>query len=133
MRPSKHQVFLEMAMVLATRACCMRRQVACILVDAQGKVVSTGYNGRPQAMGNCVPSDSCEVHCEGVHAEVNALVQATRPVYTAYITHAPCWHCIKTLVNTGIREVYFVDESTLEPKTAQFCVDAGIRLIGWSL
>jgi len=127
-RPDQHHVFLEMAAVLSKRAMCLRRRVACILVDDQGHVVSTGYNGRPRAMGNCGPSDSCGNNCEGVHAEVNALLQAKRQASLAYVTHAPCWHCAKTLANSGIAAVYYTDGSTLELKTLDFCRDTGIQL-----
>ena len=36
-----------------------------------------------------------------------ALVQQAIRDATAYITHSPCFHCLKTLVNTGIRTIYF--------------------------
>lgn len=53
MRPSKDQWGLELAKVVASRATCLRRQVGCVLVDARGRVLATGYNGVAAGQPHC--------------------------------------------------------------------------------
>lgn len=130
-RPSLDQTWLRVALVLSERGSCAKRQVGCVLVDDTAAVVATGWNGRPRAMGNC--SDSpCASGCDGIHAEVNALLRAHGRARTAYVTHAPCWHCMKTLVNSGVRRVVFLDGSTLEDRSAALAVKSGLILETYS-
>lgn len=126
-RPSLDQTWLRIAQVLAQRGSCVKRQVGCVLVDDTGHVVATGWNGRPKAMANC--SDSpCASGCDGVHAEVNALLRAHSRARVAYITHAPCWHCMKTLVNSGVTRVVYLDGSTIEERTVRLAAESNIAL-----
>jgi len=128
-RPSLDQVWLRVAHVLGTRGSCSKRQVGCVLVDDQGHVVATGWNGRPKAMGNC--SDSpCASGCEGLHAEVNALLRANGRATVAYVTHAPCWHCAKALAGSTVRRIVASDMTTLEPRTLALLNASGISLEG---
>ena len=117
-----------MAQVLAERAACVKRQVGCVVVDDLGQVVGTGYNGRARHCGNCLDLEVCIGGCEGVHAEVNALLQAGQRGRVMHLTHAPCWHCMKTIVNSGIRMVYYLDATTLEDRSALLACDAGVHL-----
>lgn len=123
-RPSLHLVMLEVAKALASRAACLKRQVGCVLVDKQGRIIGTGYNGRPRGLPNCRGGYACTAHCEGVHAEINALLQCKGDdVHAAYVTHAPCWHCVKALVNTGCQSIWYLDGETYEAKAHQLWYD----------
>lgn len=53
MRPTKDQWALQLARVTAKRATCLRRQVGCVLVNAKGHVLSTGYNGVAAGESHC--------------------------------------------------------------------------------
>jgi len=53
MRPSKDQYFVSMAMLVASRATCCRRSVGCVIVNARGHVLSTGYNGVASGQPHC--------------------------------------------------------------------------------
>lgn len=52
-RPDKDTYFISMAQLVATRATCLRRSVGCVLVDARGHVLATGYNGVAAGMPHC--------------------------------------------------------------------------------
>jgi dCMP deaminase len=126
-RPSKDEWAMKMAILTAQRGTCLRRKVGCVLLNARGHVLSTGYNGRAAGLLHCneEPSDAWifnarSLHpyactgadapsgtnldgCEAIHAEQNALLQC-RDVYdihTCYTTTAPCVTCTKLLMNTG--------------------------------
>lgn len=53
MRPSKLQWAMELAQVTAKRSTCLRRQVGCVLLNARGHVLATGYNGVAAGMPHC--------------------------------------------------------------------------------
>jgi dCMP deaminase len=53
-----------------------------------------------------------------IHAEINAIAQAAKNGASIrdadiYITHTPCIHCMKVLLNTGIRAIYYEREYKL--------------------
>lgn len=121
MRPSKDQYFMSMALLVATRATCPRRQVGCVLINHRGHVLATGYNGVAAGVrhctehncpGACMPSGQGLEMCEALHAEQNALLQC-RDVFTidtAYVTASPCVTCTKLLMNTSCQRIVFLDE-----------------------
>lgn len=117
MRPTKDEMFMEIAHVLARRATCQRRSVGCVIVDYDGIILSTGYNGTPKRMPHCselncsagavsgVDMDSCMA----LHAEQNAIARLRSPdeAWTMYCTTEPCTSCLKLLLATTIRRVVF--------------------------
>lgn len=121
MRPTADQTFLLIAQALAMRATCPRRQVGCVLVDKNGEIDGTGYNGTASKMEHCidVPCAGADMlsgigheSCEAIHAELNALRQckSQHNLKTAYITTAPCKHCIKLLASTSIERIVFLED-----------------------
>lgn len=115
MRQSKDAYFMEMATHVATRSTCQRRAVGAVLVDASGRVLSTGYNGVVSGAIHCLdapcagagdaPGDTRR--CAAVHAEQNVLLQCAemRAAHTIYVTASPCYVCAKLLCNTRIHRV----------------------------
>lgn len=119
-RPDKDWVMLGMAMLLASRAMCQRRQVGCILTDRHGVEIASAYNGRIAGLPNCEGADSCEGFCEGMHAEINALLRKRGRPHTAYVTCMPCVHCAKALIAAGVdRLVIGTGELDAEQRQAQ--------------
>ena len=122
MRPTIEAWGLDLAEVVAMRGTCGRRQVGCVLLNAQGHVLATGYNGPARGTPNCgddVHGTSChgvgyasgqglEV-CQAVHAEQNALMQCADigRIATICVTDSPCLHCVKMLMNTGAAKIVF--------------------------
>lgn len=121
MRPSKDEYFISMALLSSTRGTCPRRSVGCVLTNARGHVLSTGYNGPASGMphctdepcaGACAPSGTMLDACEALHAEQNALLQC-RDVYTidtTYVTASPCVTCTKLLLNTSCKRIVYISE-----------------------
>ena len=116
-RPSKDEWLLAMAALTARRATCARRSVGCVLADARGHILSTGYNGRPRGFDHCsegapcpgadAPSGTRLDECEAVHAEANALLQCpdVEAIDACYVTVSPCVWCVKLLLNTSCRRI----------------------------
>lgn len=123
-RPSWDEYFLEMAHLVAKRATCIRRQVGAVVVKDK-RVLATGYNGAPSGLPHCldigclrdklkIPSGQRHELCRGLHAEQNALIQAS--LYgislkdsVLYATNQPCIICAKMLINAGIKEIVISD------------------------
>jgi dCMP deaminase len=123
-RPSWDEYFLDMAKLVAKRATCLRRQVGAVLVKDK-RILATGYNGSPRGLAHCldigcireklkIPSGERHELCRALHAEQNALIQAS--LYgisvrdsTLYATNQPCVICAKMLINAGIKEIVTAD------------------------
>lgn len=132
-RPSWDTYFLAMAQLAATRATCPRASVGCVLVRDK-HVLTTGYNGACAGLDSCLDVGCMVVdgHClRSVHAEANAIIQAalhgvTTAGCTAYVTHMPCVHCAKMLINAGVVRVVYSDE--YPSAGVEFFKDAGVKL-----
>jgi dCMP deaminase len=124
-RPSWDEYFMQIAMDVATRSTCLRRQVGAVIVRDR-RILTTGYNGAPMGLPHCL-TVGCHLvngHCiRCLHAEQNAIIQgAYFGVRTdgsvLYCTHQPCNMCAKMIVNAGITKVFiggeYPDEFALE-------------------
>ena len=55
-------------------------------------------------------------HCtRTIHAEMNAIAQAAKNGVMIdgadiYVTARPCWNCFRVIANTGIKNVYYLEE-----------------------
>lgn len=126
--PGWDEYFLGIAHAVAVRAKCTRRKVGAVIV-VDRRIIATGYNGAAPGEPDCLegacprgqlPYDvipgladydrpGTPGFCIAIHAEVNALLFATRDTKggTAYITDPPCPGCRKALAAAGIeRAVY---------------------------
>ncbi len=119
-RISWDKYFLKIAETVSERSTCLRRKVGAVLVSDK-RILATGYNGAPKGLMHCAqigclrhtlhikPSERIEI-CRGIHAEQNALVQASFfgisvAGATLYATHSPCITCSKMLINAGIKRI----------------------------
>ena len=118
MRPNRDQYFLMLAHAAAQRSTCRRRKVGAVLVDASGRILSTGYNGSPGGYPHCEEL-GCDLEkpCQwSVHAEINALLFAENraPDKTLYVTTAPCRACALAIANAGVRRVVVAEKFRAE-------------------
>ncbi|MFC1935100.1 cytidine/deoxycytidylate deaminase family protein [Chloroflexota bacterium] len=116
-RPNIDEYFLKIASVVAERSTCQRRHVGAVAVRDK-HILSTGYNGAPSGMKDClelvclrnemkIPSGTRHEICRAIHAEQNAIIQASLHGVslegsTIYCTHTPCILCAKMLANAKI-------------------------------
>jgi dCMP deaminase len=143
MRPNIIEYYSVMAMVVSSRATCPRRQVGCVIVDANNNIISTGYNGVARKMPHCTDtpcggendnSDNGYNSCQAVHAEQNALLQCANvnKIDKIYITTAPCITCAKLIANTSCKEVIYT-ETHRNRDGANFLKKVGIKCLNQPL
>ena len=58
-RPTADEYFMAMAMLVATRSTCIRRQVGCVLIDNNNNILATGYNGVVRGQPHCNEGHPC--------------------------------------------------------------------------
>lgn len=119
-RPDWDSYFSKIAREVAKRSTCLRRQVGAVLVRDK-RILTTGYNGAPSRLPHCaevgcireklkIPSGKHHELCRGLHAEMNAVIQAaihgvSVANSTLYCAVLPCSLCAKILVNVGVKRI----------------------------
>jgi len=143
-RPTWHEYFVSITKQVATRSTCLRRKVGAIIVNEK-RILTTGYNGAPKGVKNCLEIGTClrkelgvpsgERHeiCRGLHAEQNALLQAAYYGVNIrgsmiYCTTQPCIMCSKMLINAGISKIYYLEDYP-DPLSIQMLEEAGVESV----
>ncbi len=142
-RPSWDEYFMRIAIEVSSRSNCIKRKVAAIVVKDK-RIISTGYNGTPRGTTNCdeggcprcnsfAASGTALDECTCSHAEENSIVQAAYHGVcvkdsSIYTTFSPCLMCAKMIINSGIREVIFNAEYSLNNSASALLVEAGVVL-----
>ncbi len=141
-RPDWDTYFMDIAHVVSTRGNCSRRRVAAVVIKDR-RIISTGYNGTPRGVKNCMdggcarcagdlPSGSGLGDCICSHAEENAITQAayhgiSTKGATIYVTLSPCLTCAKMIINAGITEVIYDEEYAFNAQTRALFEEASVR------
>jgi len=122
-RLSWDRYFMGIARKVAERATCNRAKIGAVIVKDKN-IIATGYNGSPAGHPHCTevgcliyvsrnPDGEEEENCfRTIHAEINAIAQAAKNGTSIegadiYITASPCYHCLKTLLNAGIKRIVY--------------------------
>ena len=124
---TKDDYYMGIAMSVRRKANCLGRRVGAVVVK-NNRIISTGYNGTPEGMANCL--DGGCVRCKNretykgsvgydvcicVHAEQNALITAARfgnsiENSIVYSTLRPCFDCTKTLLQAKVHTIYYIHD-----------------------
>ena len=130
-RIDKENYYLDIAETVMERSTCERSRYGAIIVR-NDEIVSTGYNGAPRGRDNCIDLGYCLRNklnvphgqryelCRSVHAEMNAIISASRSeciggtLFLAgrnaktgeYLESVePCSMCRRVIINAGIKRV----------------------------
>lgn len=127
-RMSRDEYGLALVEVVKQRAACTRRQVGAVILDRDGRIAATGYNGTPAGWTHCTDggcprgafgydqigpllgNSGHEVPCIARHAERNAIVWALEhdvhlPTSTLYTSCEPCPDCLRLIGGIGLGRV----------------------------
>ncbi len=112
------EYFMGIALLSSLRSKDPNTKVGACIVDDDHKVVSIGYNGMPTAIDEDKVSwnkgeglDSKYLYV--CHAEFNAILNtrngAALKGCTLYVSLFPCNECAKAIIQTGIKEVVYLE------------------------
>ncbi|MDQ0158686.1 ComE operon protein 2 [Alkalibacillus salilacus] len=133
-RISWDQYYMSQSHLLALRSTCERLAVGATIVRDK-RVIAGGYNGSPSGSVHCI-DEGCKLidgHCvRTIHAEVNAILQCAKfGVATEgaeiYVTHFPCLNCCKTIIQSGIKKIYYAHDYKNHPYAIELLQEAGVE------
>ena len=130
-RPSWDEYFKQLVKLTATRSPCSRLQVGCLFVK-ENRIIAQGYNGfLPGCPHKSIVRDNHEQST--IHAEQNTITDcAKRGVSsdkcTAYITHYPCYNCMKLMVSSGIIKIKYINDYKNDPLVCDLAKEAQVDL-----
>lgn len=120
-KPEFDDIFMELAVRVAQRSHCVRRQVGAVLVK-DTRIISIGYNGPPPNTHNCDeewPDQGCTRDNKGscylaIHAEQNAIMYAVKnnasvEGSTLFVTLSPCLPCARIIYSMGIKRIIYLN------------------------
>lgn len=111
------QYFMAQSFLLSSRSTCTRLSVGATIVRDK-RIIAGGYNGSIAGGDHCIDKGCYVVdnHCvRTIHAEMNALLQCAKfgvPTEGAeiYVTHFPCLQCTKSIIQSGIKVIYYAED-----------------------
>lgn len=125
---SRLDALVQTAFIWAQQSTCSRLSVGCVIAR-EGRILVQGYNGAPAGMDHCPPEHEPE-QCLSVHAEQNAIAFAAKwgvalDGSEMVVTHQPCLSCARSIINAGIRKVYYAEPYRLQDGL-ELLGDAGV-------
>lgn len=116
-KPLYVDYFLTLANLVAQRSIDPSSKCGAVLVAADKRILSTGYNGPLRGADDAkVPLTRPEKYPHFLHAEENAILAYTGSLTdligsTMYITGRPCHKCLRMIIQRGIPNI-IVSKST---------------------
>lgn len=112
-KPNWNYYYLRLAKLAATRSVDPNTKHGCILTDKNHRVISVGYNGPIQGIDDFkVPLERPLKYNWIIHAEMNSLLFCFDSFIDngfAYITGIPCSVCLLSLIQKGIKKIFYGD------------------------
>ncbi len=130
------QFFMAQSHLLALRSTCTRLAVGATIVRDK-RIIAGGYNGSISGDEHCI-DQGCYIvdnHCvRTIHAETNALLQCAKYGTQAagadlYVTHFPCLPCSKTIIQAGIKNVYYASDYKNNKYAIELFKKAGVNVV----
>ncbi|KKN66949.1 hypothetical protein LCGC14_0466290 [marine sediment metagenome] len=135
----KDTYFMNIAIATAGRSKCQRAKYGTVIVSKDGRIISTGYNGKPRGASNdemCyrigLPDNSLGPIC-CIHSEMNAMLFATPEELqeaTIYVTGIPCQDCTLIAAQMFIARIVYIKnaEGHRGNLTGEFVEEYGLRI-----
>lgn len=144
---------LKAAKAYAELSYAIRAKVGCVIIRSD-RIVSIGYNGTTSGRNNLCEYEEADFDAEDffsgtgsgygsgktklvtkpevVHAEMNAISFAAKQGTSTdgcsmIITLSPCYECAKTIVQCGIKEVFY-EEEYRDTRAVDFLRECGIKV-----
>jgi dCMP deaminase len=141
------QAHMKAAKVYADLSYAKRKKVGAVIVR-DDRILSIGYNGTPAGWDNCCEELSSSLTTAGIcdvtnarlvtkpevlHAETNAIAKLAASTESGkdaalfIYPCSPCMECAKLIYQSGINEVYFIEQYRNEDGV-NFLKKAGVKV-----
>lgn len=118
------EYFMGVSLLAAKRSKDPNTQVGACIVDSNHVILSTGYNGFPLGCSDdelpWARTGEDTKYPYAVHAELNAILNSGGKSLrdaTIYVGLFPCNECAKAIIQSGIREVVYLDDKYANEKS----------------
>ena len=123
--------FLAMCYLVAQRSPDPSTKCGSVLVSAENRVLSTGYNGPIKGVNDAIiPTERPAKYAHFLHSEENCLLAYNGCLQdltgaTIYVTGAPCHKCLRMIIQKGITNIVYTDGNlaVMQDKTEQEICD----------
>jgi len=106
--------YSQIVLDIAKRSYAKRKQVGALAVK-DNNIIAYGFNGTPRGMSNVCEDDNGNTKAEVLHAELNLICKCAKSGIsldgaTLYITLSPCIECAKLILQSGIKNIIYLEE-----------------------
>lgn len=109
MTPKWTQRFLRLADHVAQWSKDPSTKVGAVIIDADQRIVSLGYNGFPRKVKDKDLRERPIKYLKVIHAEMNAILYAREDLKGCHLfcTNVPCSACTAAIIQSGISSVTY--------------------------
>ena len=105
---------MKLALDVAEASYCLRKKVGALIVHGDN-VIAIGYNGTISGFPNICELEDGTTRPDVLHAESNAIAKCAKSSNSSngaalYVTLSPCFECAKIIIQSGIKDVYYLEE-----------------------
>ena len=142
-RPGWEEIWFKMTDVIRKRSLCLYYNVGAVIVRDK-QVLALGYNGPPRGVAHCDEVGCARLTkngrlrkgqglCRGAHAEINAIANAASLGINIggadlYVTFRPCAICTKTIINSGIKRVFYLKDYDGDEQVWEYVKQSGLTM-----
>lgn len=107
--------FLTMCYIVAQRSIDPSTKCGAVLVSADHRILSTGYNGPIKGSNDSeIPLERPAKYAHLLHAEENCIIAYNGSSHdligaTMYVTGRPCHNCLRMILQKGIKTIVATD------------------------
>ena len=130
-RPSWDEYFKSIVELTSTRSSCERLHVGCLFVK-ENRIIAQGYNGYISGCQHkMIIKDNHNIAT--IHAEQNTIADCAKRGVScneciAYISHYPCYNCMKLMVSSGIIKIKYINDYKNDPLVQDLANEVNILI-----
>ena len=141
------EYFKDVCIRTSELSTCVSKQVGCLLIIDK-RIIAMSYNGVPSGVKHCnemFNSNNFDreehhdwSHLNENHAEQNLVSFCANKGISMMngsliISISPCIHCAKLLLNTGLKEVIYLNEYDKDISGIRFLQENGLRCMKYDI
>jgi dCMP deaminase len=130
-RPTWEEYFKDLVNLTARRSSCDKLHVGCLFIK-NNRIIAQGYNGY---ISGCEHKSIIKENhnIATIHAEQNTITDCAKRGVScdgceAYITHFPCFNCMKLMVSCGICKINYINDYKNDDLVYKIANDVNIEI-----